>query len=217
MKDERFSKLKFPIHTLPEGKSVLEALPILKTYKAFDMYKGKYKDQVIKYVIYLYDKNSDLIEEYPDIRDRKEEAARLAGFEMKTKYQDSRPVTFWPEPISFAMNGRFDHDQGVGIFKMIIAYLMMQNNAAWTELSVLEQEYQEYIELRFKGITGEKDKEVIEAATKKDKLREACQLMVDKIKSYQDQLFGDNEDVSDQTTQLRLTKPEQLHRMLKRV
>ena len=73
---QRFARLTYPIHGL--GASILTTFPILKKISGFNEIKD---ERVIAYVIYLYDKGSDLPVEFKDLSIRKESAATEAGFD----------------------------------------------------------------------------------------------------------------------------------------
>lgn len=203
LKDYDFDGLKFPAHKVAKEDDILDKFPQLGRIKSFKMYKGDWKTQVIKYIIFLYDKGSDLYDEIPDFRKRKEIAADLAGFSK----QKGRPHG-WSGPIGYAISANFDHEQGVGIFKMILAYLQLQNSYEWQELCILEQEYEEFTELRLSRIKDESDKDVLMAAEKKNKLRQASHEIIDKIREYHGIVFEDNEDVSGHVKHIKLTSPE---------
>jgi hypothetical protein len=196
----------FPVHELGDNNSVLDSFPVLKAQKAFKQYKGDKKDKVIKYILYLYDMNSDLINEFPNLKERKEAAALEAGFKCTE-------VKGWESPIDLAIRGKFDTDQSSGIYKMIFSFLMLQKSYQWTEICTLEQEYEEFTRLRWKEMEDEKDKDLLMAAERKNKLREACHDIIESIKQYRADLFGDNEDVAAHTQQLRATSPEVIARM----
>ena len=48
-------------------------------------YPSKYRPYLIRYILYLYDKGSELRRYFPDIAERKKVCAELAGFDLQIK------------------------------------------------------------------------------------------------------------------------------------
>ena len=63
----------------PEDKSEISKLKEFEEFQ-FNVPDGTTFEQIAKYIIYLYDKDSDLRSMFFDYRERKKESARLAGF-----------------------------------------------------------------------------------------------------------------------------------------
>jgi hypothetical protein len=63
----------------PEDKAEVAKLKNFEEFQ-FDIPEGTTFEQIAKYIIYLYDKDSELRSMFFDYRERKKEAARLAGF-----------------------------------------------------------------------------------------------------------------------------------------
>ena len=93
MSKDRFSKLKFKIADLKEP--VLKKYPQLLRHKAIEESKNlKGIDEILRYIIYLYDPETDLNQECPDLKDRKAEACALSGLKPETfkEFQERNPV-----------------------------------------------------------------------------------------------------------------------------
>ena len=79
---EEFKNLKLKVFGLPDGTDIRyefkalidEQLPTFWEYNDADVNK------VIKYIVYLYDKNSPMQIRFPDIKARRNQCAILAGF-----------------------------------------------------------------------------------------------------------------------------------------
>ncbi|MEJ7644299.1 MAG: hypothetical protein WKF87_06870 [Chryseolinea sp.] len=155
---ERFSRLQFPVHkiTAKSPEELFEVLPGLRRYfqnlrpaevkkinyqtkQVEDVvegyeecYRGTFKDdlvKVIKYIVYVYDPESDLINEYPDdVRLLKEAACKEAGFHRNKDGQ-------WPLYVQDILD--FKEKQVVG---WILEYLKVKRNNVWSEIKFTEEE-----------------------------------------------------------------------------
>lgn len=87
-----FDALKYPIHRLEDGQTVLARYPVLRSFPEFrqelDLPKGISYDQVVRYIIYHYDPNSPLRRE-DTVEKLKVYAAIMAGFkETNGRFSD---------------------------------------------------------------------------------------------------------------------------------
>lgn len=208
MTSTRYSAVRYKVHLVPDGKSLHEAFPELFKNKAFAKLKQRPDcDALVRYVIYLYDKGTELTIEFQnDLKARKEEAARDAGFKKTSN---------WAKSVQDVMEIR-DRDAT----EAIMEYLKMQNNLLWTEICVCEQELFDYQTLRFTPVTKKKknadtldDKAVIEATTKKDALQKACDTRIKLLKGYYAEFYGDHLDVKEAEF-TEMIRPETAERIL---
>ena len=78
-----FNKLIVNVRSVSKERSLLRAFPELAKHSEFKVQFEKLnKDKVIRYVIYMYDRNTPFRKKYPDILKRKLEAAKEAGFKI---------------------------------------------------------------------------------------------------------------------------------------
>lgn len=78
-----FEKLLFNVYSLPPKTRITEHFTKLAYYDEFNIaFKDLDKDVVIRYIIYVYDKNSPFLR-IDNLAKRKREAALLAGFTPK--------------------------------------------------------------------------------------------------------------------------------------
>lgn len=92
MQKQNFDKLIFNPFDLTDEELITNAKENEKLYKALGAEKGvvgdyqrhplAYQAKLVRYVLYLYDKNSPLWLTHPDVVSRKKESARLAGFNI---------------------------------------------------------------------------------------------------------------------------------------
>jgi len=81
-KPEDFEDLLFNVHKAPKKESLLKEFPELQKYPEFTAILDKeiepHKDRIIKYIVFMYDRNTPLTE-IDDWNKRKIHAIRLAG------------------------------------------------------------------------------------------------------------------------------------------
>lgn len=187
---DRYSSIKYKVH-LAEGP-LDKAFPELFKHKEFQKLKTRRDcDSLIRYIFFLYDKNTQLIHEYQtDLKARKEEAAKDAGYRRQTGGT-------WGKEIQDVMDIQ-NHDATAAI----MMFLKMQKHNVWTEIVVTEQELFDYQVMRFtpvgkrgKKSTAEDEKKIIESTVKKEALRKACNERIVALEGLYEQFFGDNKDL----------------------
>ena len=206
MADSITKGMRFDVAAIKEGEDVLFNIPELKRIESWNNYPGTpggelNKDMVVRYMIYMYSVDSILVKKNPPLAlsERKMRAAELAGFERDKK-------------------GKFNHNIEFKLFDtcsewvvdMIVDYLIFQKHHVWTEICTTEQEYAEYIKLRFAPVEDEKDKDTLLAAEKKNKLRDSCKSMIKDLESYYIEFFKDNSDVKSKADKAVRTTLENL-------
>lgn len=187
---DRYSSIKYKVH-LAEGP-LDKAFPELFRHKEFAKLKTRRDcDQLVRFICFLYDKNTQLVHEYQsDLKERKFAAAKDAGYNRKTGGG-------WGAEIQSVMDIQ-DHDATAAIMQ----FLKMQRHNVWTEIVVTEQELFDYQVMRFtpvgkrgKKATAEDEKKIIESTVKKEALRKACNERIVALESLYEQFFGDNKDL----------------------
>lgn len=187
---DRYSSIKYKVH-LAEGP-LDKAFPELFKHKEFAKLKTRRDcDNLVKFIMFLYDKNSQLIHEYQtDLKERKFAAAKDAGYHRKTGGT-------WGKEIQDVMDIQ-DHDATAAIMK----FLKIQRHNVWTEIVVTEQELFDYQVMRFtpvgkrgKKSTADDEKKIIESTVKKEALRKACNERIVALEGLYEQFFGDNKDL----------------------
>lgn len=206
----RFDTLKYPVHRLKPGEPIDQAFPDLYKIPAFKKLRASKKhaadhNRLVKYIIFLYDKNTDLLDEFrTDLRARKDAAATEAGFE-RIKGGG------WPVSLQKVMDIQDDE-----VYFAILAYLKMQKYPLWTEIQVTEQELDEFNRIRFASITKKAKKgetDTIKAANEKDKLKEACEKRIKSLEGLYAQFYEDHTDVKKAEFDEMIT-PENAERIL---
>lgn len=222
---ERYASLKYKVHLRDPSKPLDVEFPELFRAKEIKSLKSLPAwEKVVIYIVFIYSKDTGLISEYPtDLKSRKESAAIDAGFTRDAKGA-------WPEDITkiMAVSSR-------EIVAAIMAFLIQQNNVIWTEISVSEQELFEFQKLRLMSIDtgdgkkkgkkwekgfkeeteGTSDKDIYDAAAKKDKLLEACDKRIKHLESLYSQFYGDHKNELLDAEFTEMITPETAERIVK--
>lgn len=187
---DRYSSIRYKVHLAKN--SIIKEFPELFKHKEFQALTDRADfEPLIKYIMFLYDKNTQLIHEYQtDLNERKAEAAKDAGY-RKTGAK-------WPKNIQDVMD-----IQDPVATAAIMQLLKMQRHNVWTEIIITEQELFEYQSLRFTPVGKKKakrgsamdEKMIIESTVKKEALLKACNQRISILENLYAQFFGDNIDL----------------------
>lgn len=145
--DKEFSKLTFKIHGV-QG-DILKAYPILSDYGFSALNGDKNKDQIIKYIIYAFDRNSPL-NTIPDVLQRRKVAAEIAELPVNKHGNYDERI----EKMLFSQDSIINH--------LIIQYCIMQGSEEWMAYVVYSEALRNQSENLLQGKTdNEKTKELI--------------------------------------------------------
>ena len=199
MDNEYSQGLFLDLSKVGEKDDLVHRFPILSRYEEFSGYGGSLdgelnRNKVIRYINYLYSAKSEIVRTYKDdLQIRKEEAARLAGFEKKEMEKVDTDL--------FKL-------QNEKLVKMVMRFLIIQNVRLWTTICSIEQSFYQTSELLLSPLDREgADKDIYTAATKQKPLRSELIDMTAQLDSLYDQLFNDNKDVKE-----KLDKDDQMKR-----
>lgn len=124
-----FKRMMFNVYAADENVSFLTQFPELRLYSEFEKkLKNLDNNKIIKYIAYVYDKNSPYRVKYKDITQRKVRAIIDAGYGLEGK-------TFSPE-VEDVLQGR---DPNVA--SMIVAFIKLHCNVGYSHVVLLETMY----------------------------------------------------------------------------
>lgn len=221
---EEFRNLKIPVFGLPDGTDIRHQFKDLvdANCPSFFDYNEPDVNKVVKYIIYLYDKNSPMPVAYPDIKLRRNECAKLAGFtgvleSLEDLHTLERGVTspiIGHEPMDEdGVEKPIYGDKEFPLAKMVTEYCISQQNHKWTIIMVNESLFSEYTQEILVPITTFKDqKQKLDAAMVKSKLREELEIIEAKLDGLYLEVFGAK--VAQSIARTKATTPER--RNLKR-
>jgi hypothetical protein len=198
--DKRFDKLLISVHKMDESQDIIEGSSVLMEYEAYRKFKSKFSNQVIKYIVYLYDKNSPLIRDYRDLAERKDAALILAGFTRQHTGQWSKTVRDMKE---------LKNDV---VLELILIYMDVQHHMKMDMIHVFEQMFLEYREHLLRPVTitnnqgAKEQKDMLAAVDQKKKLREECMAIKKDLDILYEEVYGDNEDLLSNEIQMELRR-----------
>jgi hypothetical protein len=226
----RFKSMKFNPFRDPT-QTIDKVYKDLFRYEEFlELRKYRNWERLVNYILLLYSKDTVLLDDYQDnLKQRKDAAAEAAGYKRNNSGD-------WPEEIKLVMEIR----QKPAV-EAILCFLRHQKSVIWREICISEEELYNFQMLRFNPIemgtkkvkkkrnepgeedTGEVDevtmmkerqKEVYEAAGKKDNLLDACKTRISHLESLYVQFYGDSRKELMEAEFSEMITPEKASRML---
>lgn len=137
-------------------------------------------EKLLKYVVALYDPQSPLFKDYPELAIRKQTAALVAGYDViiDNEYLESL----------YACNN--DEETEV-----VINFLKIVQNRIWAMIVSIEQTIWEYNLRLLSPISkgeSDKDKDLVSAVNMKSKMAEDLGIMNDRLDGYLKKFYGDD-------------------------
>jgi hypothetical protein len=187
MNSEDFSRMILPVYDIEHGSDLrLRFMPTIdKYFKSFKDFEKKsdlepqHINRVIRFIAYMYDRNSPMIHIHTDYNRRLQECAALAGFDFK------KPDTKLLERIYRSS------DQHMAL--MIFEYIRHQNNEEWAALCANTKIYYDNIHKMMAGHKVYKDaKQELDGQMVKGKMREINKEILADNRALYDQIFKEN-------------------------
>lgn len=126
--DRDFADMTFNPWIVPMDKDMLEVFPMLSMYPEFRVSpKPLNRNNVIRYICYMYDKGSPLLTKVDNIYKQKIEAATLAGFKM------NEAGTFNGHVDSMMVGGNYK------INHMIIRFLRLMRDEEFMQFRIYKE------------------------------------------------------------------------------
>lgn len=151
----------------------------------------KYRGNAAQYIMYFYDRQTPLRNLYPDVDQRKKQAAILAGFDLeKDKGLLASMFNLTNEPLTNA----------------VISFIRFQNSRAWSGLVANEQllwETQENLMRRFEEFKDHK--QLLDAVKVKTQISETSDKIMTLIAKYEAELFAGDDVARDADAKMRST------------
>ena len=143
--------MKYPVLSIPEGKTVLKQFPGLKKFLEFQKRFDPDTDKIHRYVLLMYTVN--ILQSLPNVEERKIEAAKLAGFTLTRGKFDRKT-----EKLLSCMVDEIND--------LIIRVCCLDRNEDFAELMVYEQSYYAQLKKLLNPPEGEKIKDIRDNARK---------------------------------------------------
>lgn len=173
----------------PLEKDLLVKYPELKALVP-DCDNGQ---KLLNYILFLYDPKSPIIKDNRNIKTRKQEAARLAGFDLE------KDTDFLDGVYSF---------KNKSLMAKVVTYLKEYiHNRTWAMIVSHEQTFFEYNERLMKPVDDDetvKEKDVMATIVLKSKLIQDLKDIHSVLKEYYKEIFEDD-DLREIVTNTRIT------------
>lgn len=170
---EDFNKMIFNPYGI---KSLKRKYPKLKMFKTFD----KADERMISYVLYMYDHNTPLKEQFPDLKVRKEQCAVLSGYNLVKDNETLHDMFFFLSEK---------------LILMVDEFLRKQSNRIWSMIVSNEQTFFEYQTKLLSPVEGERDKDILQALQIKSKIMDDLNTINDRLDSYYMKLYGEDQEL----------------------
>lgn len=156
--------------------SLKKKYPKMKMFSSFQ----SADDQMIAYVLYMYDQNTPMKEQFPDLKIRKEQAALLSGYDLVKDNELLHNIFFF---------------QSSELVDMVDEFLRKQNNRIWSMIVSNEQTFFEYQTKLLSPVEGDRDKDILQALQIKSKIMDDLNTINDRLDSYYMKLYGEDQEL----------------------
>jgi RNA processing factor Prp31 len=156
--------------------SLKKKYPKMKMFSSFQ----SADDQMITYVLYMYDQNTPMKEQFPDLKIRKEQAAVLSGYNLVKDNEILHDMFFF---------------QSTKVVEMVDEFLRKQNNRIWSMIVSNEQTFFEYQKKLLSPVEGDRDKDILQALQIKSKIMDDLNTINDRLDSYYMKLYGEDQEL----------------------
>ena len=154
-------------------------------------YSSKYRPFLIRYILYLYDKGSELRRYFPDIEERKRICVELSGLDLTIKSHKDKAEEFYVlsnKASRLAMINFIKHQNNViyGLYWSNIEHL-------WKLISDVSKQFKEF----------SNDKAYLEGQKIKSQMLELAEETLGRIKKHELELFQGDDLAVDLATKTR--------------
>jgi len=156
--------------------SLKKKFPKMKMFSSFQTAE----DQMIAYVLYMYDQNTPMKEQFPDLKIRKEQSAVLSGYDLVKDNEILHDMFFF---------------KSTKVIEMVDEFLRKQNNRIWSMIVSNEQTFFEYQKKLLSPVEGERDKDILQALQIKSKIMDDLNTINDRLDSYYMKLYGEDQEL----------------------
>lgn len=178
-----FSKLRFNVYLVKHGKDLLQEYPKLAAIKSFKDYADADRNRLIRYIVYMYDKDSPLVKRFQKIEDRQRESALLAGYDIN-KYHDRMQELY--------------SNSNPDVTEMIVDFIVEINSRKWAMINSNEATFYEFQRALMTPIdraSANNEKAGMDAIMVKSKMMEESDIIDLRLDKYYEDLFGSREFV----------------------
>ena len=128
----------------------------------------------------MYDQNTPMKEQFPDLKVRKEQCAVLSGYDL---VKDNEVL----HDMFFFLSEK--------LIVMVDEFLRKQNNRIWSMIVSNEQTFFEYQTKLLSPVEGDRDKDILQALQIKSKIMDDLNTINDRLDSYYMKLYGEDQEL----------------------
>ena len=155
------------------------------------VYPNLYRPYLVRYILYMYDKGSELRRYFPDIAERKKVCAELSGLDLTKKKHQDKAEEFYilaHKSSRLSMISFIKHQNNViyGLYWSNIEHL-------WKLISDVSKQFKEF----------SNDKAYLEGQKIKSQMLELAEETLGRIKKHELELFQGDDLAKDLTTKTR--------------
>jgi hypothetical protein len=192
--EKDFARLPFN----PMGKKRLSGTQLKEILKPISDEKEERQEELLRWVIAMYDQASPISRAYPDLKQRKICAAAVAGITDEAT-------------IDALIDNTIE-----GIPEMVNNYLRLYgHNRLWAMIVAQEAQFWEYQYRLLKPVDGSKDKEILQSIELKSKIASELDITSTRLDGYYQKLYSNDDDMASISRVKRLT-PETIADVLSR-
>ena len=196
-----FSKMILPVYEIEHGADlrlrfmhvIQEDLPSFMKFEEATNLPVEHINRIIRYIAYMYDRNSPMIHIYPDYTRRTRECAALSGFDLKKEKDSFMEKIYRQDDPAMA--------------EMAFEYIKHQNSEDWATLVSNSKLYYDNIrDIMAVGKLYKDEKQKLDAQIVKAKMRETNKDILADNRALYDQIFS--ELAVQKTARVRATTAE---------
>lgn len=205
---QELGNLYLNMEKLGKNEDMINAFPQLRKWKEFVNFGGTpagelHKDKTIRYINIFYSPGSKLTKTHKtNVVARKEEAATIAGFNLKDEKESEK-----------VRNDLFGF-KSKSIFAMVMLFVKNQpgKDYVWESIISREQFYWELQSTVLEPLTGDDENKRIASMEKKSKLLNAKEEQRQALKGLYKEFFGDDFELEEvfKSDELMLCTPEEI-------
>ena len=151
--------------------------------------------KTMKYLVFMYDKNSPLVSQYNEVRSRKQKALELSN------------VVKSEDPYLYEKLMLFEDSD---LIQIAAQMLRKQNDSIFSMLVSQEIFFDECLKKVLQPLEIEDDKKGLEALEKKAKISEAMEKVADRIEKYKSKFFRNDDDLEKKIRNVVAFTPESI-------
>ncbi len=159
---------------------------------------GSGDDKMLRYVLLMYDVNSPLRQNYPELGKRKQFAASMAGYDLAK------------DDVTALFDFKINEEPYEELLDMIINYLKYQNNWVWAMIVSNEQAFFEYNRRVMMPVEGNRDKDILQAISIKTQIMNSQDEIYQRLLKYYRDLSGGDASLEESITTRKRLRPESI-------